>query len=198
MYEASCQISNRCNNDQRSFKAYFSRFLGITAMVLPELSDSIMPYLQSTVPGVLSSCSGGADGHTCGLDWSNGTWDGYYGLGEQMSSLELLQNALLLKTRPQPANQNNEAALESSMNNGNAGASTSAVSTKASISTFSADFTSTSAAPETSSSTEPSTTEIPTPETSFSPATSDASASSSETQAAASTGVFSICGSYLH
>lgn len=187
MYEASCQISNRCNNDQRSFKAYFSRFLGITAMVLPELSDSIMPYLQSTVPGVLSSCSGGADGHTCGLDWSNGTWDGYYGLGEQMSSLELLQNALLLKTRPQPANQNNEAALESSMNNGNAGASTSAVSTKASISTFSADFTSTSAAPETSSSTEPSTTEIPTPETSFSPATSDASASSSETQAAAST-----------
>lgn len=122
MYEASCQISNRCNNDQRSFKAYFSRFLGLTSMLVPDISDSIMKSLQLTVPGVLSSCSGGSDGHTCGIDWSKGSWDGVYGLGEQMSSLELIQNALLVKQRPGPANQNNEGSLEGSMDNGISGA----------------------------------------------------------------------------
>lgn len=121
MYEASCQISNRCNNDQRSFKAYFSRFLGLTSMLVPDISDSIMKSLKSTVPGVLSSCSGGSDGHTCGIDWSKGSWDGVYGLGEQMSSLELIQNALLVKQRPGPVNQNNEGSLEGSMDNGISG-----------------------------------------------------------------------------
>ncbi|VVT50452.1 uncharacterized protein SAPINGB_P002768 [Magnusiomyces paraingens] len=112
MYEASCQISNRCNNDQRSFKAYFSRFLGLTSDLLPEISDDIMNYLRGTVPGVLSSCTGGSDGHTCGLDWSAGKWDGFYGLGEQMSALETIQNAFLLHSKPGPANKNSEESLQ--------------------------------------------------------------------------------------
>lgn len=132
MYEAACQISGRCNNDQRSFKAYFSRFLGLTSMLLPELSDSIMTQLHSTVPGVLSSCSGGSDGNTCGLDWSNGTWDGLYGLGEQMSSLELLQNALLSHSKPGPALEGTESALESFMSNGGTGTFSAPAATSAS------------------------------------------------------------------
>lgn len=115
LYEASCQVSNRCNNDQRSFKAYFSRFLGLTAMVLPDLSDDIMRRLGGTVPGILSSCSGGSDGHTCGLDWDAGKWDGVFGLGEQMSALETLQNALLVKSKPGPADKNGESALQDQM-----------------------------------------------------------------------------------
>lgn len=103
MFEASCQISNRCNNDQRSFKGYFSRFLGLTAKMIPEVKDDIMEKLHSNVPGVLGSCSGGSDGHTCGLDWTQEKWDGFYGLGEQISALEALQNALLLDTKPGPA-----------------------------------------------------------------------------------------------
>lgn len=101
MYEAACQPSNQCNTDERSFKGIFSRFLGLTCLMAPTLNEEIQSYLADTTAGVLSSCSGGTDGHTCGLNWGNGTWDGVYGLGEQMSALEALQNRLIW-TRPGP------------------------------------------------------------------------------------------------
>lgn len=112
MYEGSCQISNRCNNDQRSFKGIFSRFLGLTALLVPSLTNDIMLHLETTAPGVLSSCSGGKDGVTCGLDWTKGSWDGYYGLGEQISALETLQNRLVF-TRPPPMTAKEAAAVAS-------------------------------------------------------------------------------------
>ena len=117
MYEAACQPSNQCNNDQRSFKGIFSRFLGLTSMMAPTLSDEIQQYLEATTPGILSSCSGGTDGHTCGLDWTQGKWDGKYGLGEQMCGLEGLQNRLVW-TRSPPLT---ETTGGTSKSNGTAG-----------------------------------------------------------------------------
>lgn len=97
MYEAACQLATSsyysCNNDQRSFKAYFSRFLGLTSILVPQTYDQIRTWLQdSAMAAAWSSCTGGSDGHTCGLSWTNTTWDGVYGLGEQMSALEVIQN----------------------------------------------------------------------------------------------------------
>lgn len=117
MYEAACQPSNQCNTDERSFKGIFSRLLGLTCLMAPTLSDQIQSYLADTTPGVLSSCSGGTDGHTCGLNWGNGSWDGVYGLGEQMSALEALQNRLVW-TRPSPLTAQNGGT---STGNGSAG-----------------------------------------------------------------------------
>lgn len=117
MYEAACQPSNQCNTDQRSFKAIFSRFLGLTCLMAPTLNAEIQSYLEDTTPGVLSSCTGGTDGHTCGLNWGNGSWDGYYGLGEQMSALEALQNRLIWN-KPGPLTQSTGAT---SVGNGSAG-----------------------------------------------------------------------------
>lgn len=95
MYEGACQPSEKCNNDQRSFKGIFSRFLGLTMLLAPSFNQTIFEYLTPTTKAVMKSCSGGTDGHTCGLNWSNGSWDGYYGLGEQMSALELLLTRLI-------------------------------------------------------------------------------------------------------
>lgn len=178
MYEASCQVSNHCNTDQRSFKAYFSRFLGLTSMLLPTLSDPIMAHMESTVPGVLSSCSGGSDGHTCGLDWSKGSWDGVYGLGEQMSALELLQNALLVKSKPGPAKQSNEAALEGSANSGiSSGSSPSSTSGSSSASSSSASLSASfeSSASATSFQISSTSSSSPATESSFEPSTSSES-----------------------
>lgn len=122
MYEAACQPSNQCNTDQRSFKGIFSRFLGLTMLMAPTLSAEIMSYMESTSPGVLSSCSGGTDGHTCGLNWGMGKWDGVYGLGEQISALEALQNRLVF-TKPGPLTTNTGAT---SVGNGSAGTQNSA------------------------------------------------------------------------
>ncbi|ODV96192.1 hypothetical protein PACTADRAFT_41073 [Pachysolen tannophilus NRRL Y-2460] len=95
MYEKSCQASGSCDNDERSFKSVFSRCLGLTSTLVPTLTDTIKTLLVASAKGAAESCSGGTDGHTCGLNWFYGSWDGWYGLGEQMSALEVFQSLLV-------------------------------------------------------------------------------------------------------
>lgn len=101
LYEVACQTNNKCNNDQRSFKAYFTRFLGVTAELIPETRPTAMEWLNTSARAAAQSCSGGYDGHTCGLNWFYDGWDGMYGLGEQMSALEALVNTQAIN-RPPP------------------------------------------------------------------------------------------------
>ncbi|CAN3376900.1 hypothetical protein DIURU_001678 [Diutina rugosa] len=106
MQEAACQRVDNCNNDQRSFKAYFARFLGLTSLMMPETSDKIRKWLVDSANAAAGSCSGGTDGVTCGLDWTLGHWDGKYGLGEQMCALEVMNN-LLIHEMPPPYTADN-------------------------------------------------------------------------------------------
>ncbi|VEU21342.1 DEKNAAC102688 [Brettanomyces naardenensis] len=101
MYEAACQQAGTCNNDQRSFKAYLARFMGLTSVLAPSTYDTINELLTASAKAAALSCSGGTDGHTCGMDWFVEGWDGKYGLGEQMSALECIQSLLVTK-RPAP------------------------------------------------------------------------------------------------
>uniref|UniRef100_A0A060T2P9 Mannan endo-1,6-alpha-mannosidase n=1 Tax=Blastobotrys adeninivorans TaxID=409370 RepID=A0A060T2P9_BLAAD len=109
MYEAACQPSNRCNTDQRSFKGLFSRFLGRTMLMAPEMFDKIMPKIQSSAMAAAQSCSGGTDGHTCGLNWFYDGWDGVYGLGEQICGLEVM-TALLIHDQGPPLTEKTGAS----------------------------------------------------------------------------------------
>lgn len=101
MYEAACQDYKTCNNDQRSFRSIFSRMLGFTSVLVPSTASTIDPLIQASAQGAANSCSGGTDGHTCGLSWQTGSNDGNYGLGEQMCALEVM-STLLIHTRPAP------------------------------------------------------------------------------------------------
>lgn len=100
MTESSCQSFRTCNNDQRSFRSLLSRCLGLTATLVPSTYDKIVnDWLRPSALGAAASCSG--DGHnTCGQDWSLGTWDGLYGLGEQMSAMEVILSMLTTKKMP--------------------------------------------------------------------------------------------------
>lgn len=106
MYEAACEPYGKCDVDQRSFKGYLSRWLAATAIMAPFTSDTIMGYLQNSAAYAASSCVGGHDGVTCGFRWSEkGKWDGNFGIGEQMSALEVIQNLLVHeKSGPLTAN----------------------------------------------------------------------------------------------
>lgn len=120
MYEAACNPKGgtlRCNNDQRCFKAIFSRFLGHTAVFIPSLQDDIMSSLDSSAAAAAQSCSGGSDGHTCGLSWTASGWDGLYGLGEQMSALEVMLNTQIL-TVDKPLSKRTGATSNGSDNAG--------------------------------------------------------------------------------
>lgn len=101
MYEAACQPAGTCDNDQRTFKAIFTRCLGMTARLVPSTNATIMKWLETSALAAAASCDGGRDGHTCGLDWFKGTYDGKYGLGEEMAALEVMQN-LRIWDRPAP------------------------------------------------------------------------------------------------
>ncbi|KAK9452010.1 glycosyl hydrolase family 76-domain-containing protein [Limtongia smithiae] len=105
MTEVACERNNQCNTDERSFKAYFARFMGLTAILAPFTYDRLMGYLQTTVTnGLAQSCVGGSDGVTCGTTWLVQGWDGTWGLGQEMSALEVVQN-LLVSQVPAPYTQ---------------------------------------------------------------------------------------------
>lgn len=106
MYESACEppstpnpnnnpVPPPCNTDQRSFKAYLSRWLAATTKLAPWTAPTIMPYLRASALAAAQSCSGGSDGVTCGQKWWGKGWDGVYGVGEQMSALEVIQSNLV-------------------------------------------------------------------------------------------------------
>lgn len=100
MWEPACQNNYKCNNDQRCFKGILSRFLGLTAQLLNDTQDTIDTYLKASAKAAASCCDGGKDGVTCGMDWRVGTYDDYYGLGEQINALETIQNLRWKDTDP--------------------------------------------------------------------------------------------------
>ncbi|EPE35901.1 Six-hairpin glycosidase [Glarea lozoyensis ATCC 20868] len=85
-----------CDTDQRSFKAYLSRWMAGTAKIAPFTHDTVMSYLRPSAEAAAAQCDGGTDGVTCGEHWTAGsTWDGLYGVGEQMSALSVIQSLLI-------------------------------------------------------------------------------------------------------
>lgn len=95
MYEAACEPYGSCNTDQQSFKAYLARWLAKTSVLAPFTASTIQPLLQATALGAAASCSGGTDGVTCGTKWYDATWDGTWGVGQQLSALEAVQALLI-------------------------------------------------------------------------------------------------------
>lgn len=94
MSEVACEASNTCDVDQQSFKAYLARDMAATMQRAPYTRGTLQPLLQSSAVAAAKSCSGGADGNTCGLKWTGNNFDGIVGIGEQMSALEVVMSNL--------------------------------------------------------------------------------------------------------
>lgn len=99
MYEQACEDVNTvgtCDTDQKSFKAYLSRWMAATTKLAPYTASYIMPLLKTSAAAAAAQCDGGTDGTTCGEHWAdNSTYDGNYGLGQQMSALSIIQSMLI-------------------------------------------------------------------------------------------------------
>jgi mannan endo-1,6-alpha-mannosidase len=109
MFEMACETGEtgrHCNLDQQSFKAYLSRFMAKTAILAPFTKDAVTKCLKASAVGAASSCSGGADGSSCGSKWYTGAWDGTSGVGQQLSALEVTQALLMIKQGTVPAKKN--------------------------------------------------------------------------------------------
>jgi mannan endo-1,6-alpha-mannosidase len=118
MIEIACENNGKCDVDQRSFKAYLSRWMGYTAIVAPWTREFLDPMLQTSAKAAAAQCTGGNDQTSCGLRWvDNGVNDGSFGVGEQMAALEIVQS-LLYPSAPGPASVNNGGISKSDPNAG--------------------------------------------------------------------------------
>ncbi|KAG0647415.1 6-D-mannanase DCW1 [Hyphodiscus hymeniophilus] len=99
MYEQACEDvgdGGTCDTDQFTFKAYFSRWLAGTTKLAPYTRTQIMAWLSPSASAAAEQCDGGADGAVCGEHWTAGsTYDGTYGVGQQMSALSVVQSNLV-------------------------------------------------------------------------------------------------------
>ena len=94
MYEAQCELSNTCDNDQFSFKAYLSRWMAKSALILPDLSAQIQPLLEQSAAAAAQACTGSGS-NVCGTKWYVGGYDGVQGLGQYLSAIETIQSLLV-------------------------------------------------------------------------------------------------------
>lgn len=95
MFEAACEDIGTCNVDQRSFKAYFARWMAATIVRAPFTREYLKPILEASAQAAVATCTGGTDGNQCGLKWPQRSFDGSTGVGEQMAVLEVLQSNLV-------------------------------------------------------------------------------------------------------
>lgn len=100
MQEVACETVELCNDDQKSFKAYLSRWLAATTRWAPFLTDRIMQKLRPSSVAAAQQCTGGDNGRMCGLKWTeNGTWDGTTGVGQQMMAMQVVLSNLVGQSR---------------------------------------------------------------------------------------------------
>lgn len=83
--------------DQRSFKGYLARWMAATTQLAPFTYDQIMPKLKASGAAAAKSCSGGDDGTTCGMKWTDEKWDQTRDFGQQMAALETIQSNLITR-----------------------------------------------------------------------------------------------------
>ena len=101
MCEVACEtpLPQTCNYDEPSFKAYFSRWLAVTSQLVPTTAGQITPLLQASAQAAATQCSGQGK-NMCGRRWYQTVWDGFFGVGEQMSAMSVFQNNLIKNAAP--------------------------------------------------------------------------------------------------
>ncbi|KFX91058.1 hypothetical protein V490_06106 [Pseudogymnoascus sp. VKM F-3557] len=104
--ERDCELTEpaSCNTDQKSFKAYFTRWMAQSSKLAPFAADSITKFLLTSAKAAAAQCTGGDKGRACGLRWvhngKTGVWDGTTGVGEEMSALEVIQSTIIAQSGP--------------------------------------------------------------------------------------------------
>ncbi|KAL2145560.1 hypothetical protein VTI28DRAFT_6798 [Corynascus sepedonium] len=100
-YELACEKHMTCTADMLSFKGYLHRWMATATQVAPFLADKVLPVLKKSTEAAVSTCTGEANGRTCGFKWETRAYDGSKGAGQQMNVLAAV-SALLIDQVPPP------------------------------------------------------------------------------------------------
>lgn len=99
-----CEEYSACNQDEKSFKAYLSRWMAASTQMAPFIYDQVLSLLTTSAKAAAAQCNGDLapvpNGQACGLKWYlNGTWDGTGGPGQQMAAMEVILGTLISNTQ---------------------------------------------------------------------------------------------------
>lgn len=97
MVEVACELNQKCDTDQWSFKAYLARWMAVAAQIAPYTASSIMPKLAASAKAAAAQCNGGTSGTACGSRWFQSTSDGNTGVGQEMSALSVISANLIME-----------------------------------------------------------------------------------------------------
>jgi mannan endo-1,6-alpha-mannosidase len=99
MVEYACETQGNCNKDQRSFKAYLSRWLAITTQLAPFTAGQITPWIQTSALAASKACTKTPQGLACGRVWYEDRDDGQRDVGNQMTALSIVQSNLITQVK---------------------------------------------------------------------------------------------------
>lgn len=99
-YELACEEHMSCTTDMLSFKGYLHRWLARSTQVAPFTAGRILPVLRRSAEAAVATCTGEADGRTCGFRWSTRRYDGSRGAGQQMNVLAAVSSLLIGAAEP--------------------------------------------------------------------------------------------------
>lgn len=128
LVEITCEFIEKCDRNQRTFKAYFSSWLAWATLIVPGISDTIMPKLQTSAVAATSTCV--KDGTLCGIQWYKKTSDGTDGLEQQMAVLGVLNANMVPLKNKSPFSANNGGTSKSNPNAGTNSSDTNTLITK--------------------------------------------------------------------
>jgi hypothetical protein len=100
MVEYACEPLQNCNKDQRSFKAYLSRWLTVTMQLAPFTIPQVKPWIETSAQAAAKACSQTPQGLACGRTWYEGRDDGLRDIGQQMTAMSVIQSNLIWQARP--------------------------------------------------------------------------------------------------
>ncbi|CAI7616258.1 hypothetical protein N7533_012843 [Penicillium manginii] len=125
LVEITCEAIEKCDRNQRTFKAYFASWLAWLTLIVPGTSDQIMPKLQTSAVAATKTCV--KNGHLCGIQWYMQASDGTDGLEQQLAVLGVLNANLVPLKNAAPFSSDNGGTSKSNPNAGTNSSSTNTV-----------------------------------------------------------------------
>ena len=95
MYEPVCSPDWSCNVDQVSFKAYLSRWMAQTSILVPQTAPRIRSLLETSATAAARQCANLFGDIKCGTRWYMDVWDGTEGVGQALSAMEVMYSLLV-------------------------------------------------------------------------------------------------------
>jgi mannan endo-1,6-alpha-mannosidase len=110
-YEIACEEHMSCTTDMLSFKGYVHRWLSTATQIAPFLAEKVLPVLKTSAEAAVSTCTGEANGRTCGFKWNTHAYDGSHGAGQQMCVLAAVSSLLIGEVGPPLTNSTGGTSL---------------------------------------------------------------------------------------